>query len=94
MLTVPLIVLPAEQAQFSALIDGILATADLSTISAKKIRKELQAKLTVDISDKKVGAFHFTQKSSYLGGHSFSRVGNHDYDQPANNRCCRMLYKS
>jgi len=45
--------LPAEQAQFSALIDGILATADLSTISAKKIRKELQAKLTVDISDKK-----------------------------------------
>jgi hypothetical protein len=57
-LTVPFIVLPAEQAQFSALIDGILATADLSTISAKKIRKELQAKLTVDISDKKVGAFH------------------------------------
>jgi hypothetical protein len=57
-------VLPSERAQFSALIDGILAEGDLSTISAKQIRKGLQAKLTFDISSKKVSAsqFHFNIK--------------------------------
>lgn len=51
-------VLPAEQAQYSAIIDGILASSDLSTISAKQIRKTLQEKLEHDISDKKVN-FYF-----------------------------------
>jgi upstream activation factor subunit UAF30 len=46
--------LPAEHAQYSAIIDGILASGDLETISAKQIRKGLQAKLEIDISDKKV----------------------------------------
>lgn len=44
---------PAERAQFSAIIDGILSTADLQTISAKQIRKGLSDKLGVDLSDKK-----------------------------------------
>ncbi len=47
--------LPNERAQYSALIDNILASSDLQTISAKQIRKQLQAALDVDISDKKVG---------------------------------------
>lgn len=45
--------LPSERAQYSAIIDGILATSDLQTISAKQIRKGLQAKLEIDISFKK-----------------------------------------
>ena len=48
------IVLPAERAQYSAIIDGILAEGDLSTISAKAIMKGLAAALDTDISDKKV----------------------------------------
>jgi hypothetical protein len=48
------IVLPNERAQYSALIDNILASSDLQTISAKQIRKQLQAALDVDISEKKV----------------------------------------
>jgi len=45
--------LPSEKAQYSAIIDDILASGDLQTISAKQIVKSLQAKLDVDISDKK-----------------------------------------
>ncbi|KAL2072783.1 hypothetical protein VTL71DRAFT_12126 [Oculimacula yallundae] len=45
--------LPAESAQYTAIIDGILKSSDLQTISAKKIRKELQAALDQDLSDKK-----------------------------------------
>ncbi|KAG9236260.1 putative upstream activation factor subunit spp27 [Amylocarpus encephaloides] len=45
--------LPAERAQFSAIIDNILATGDLETISAKQIRKSLAAKVGVDLDDKK-----------------------------------------
>lgn len=44
---------PSETAQYSAIIDDILASSDLTTISAKHIRKGLQAKLNEDISDKK-----------------------------------------
>jgi hypothetical protein len=47
-------VLPAELAQYSAIIDGILAEGDLQTISAKAIRRQLQEKLGFDITDKKV----------------------------------------
>jgi upstream activation factor subunit UAF30 len=48
------VVLPAERAQYSAIIDGILASSDLQTISSKQIRKSLQAELQQDISEKKV----------------------------------------
>ena len=47
-------VLPSERAQYSAIIDGILANSDLNTISARRIRGELEARLGVDVSDKKV----------------------------------------
>jgi hypothetical protein len=39
------IVLPSESAQYSAIIDDILAEADLATISAKQIRKGLKERL-------------------------------------------------
>jgi hypothetical protein len=48
-------VLPSETAQFSAIIDGILAHSDLDTVSAKAIRKELAAKLDLNLDDKRVG---------------------------------------
>ena len=47
-------VLPAETAQFSAIIDDILAHSDLGTVSAKAVRKELAAKLDLDLDDKRV----------------------------------------
>jgi hypothetical protein len=55
-LTVSPSVTPAETAQYSAIIDDILASSDLTTISAKHIRKGLQARLDEDISDKKVSS--------------------------------------
>jgi hypothetical protein len=48
-------VLPSERAQYSAIIDVILANSDLNTISARRIRAELELKLGVDVSEKKVG---------------------------------------
>ena len=54
MLTKNTALLPSERAQFTALIDDILATGDLATISAKQIRKQLGAHLETDLSDKKV----------------------------------------
>jgi len=45
--------LPAERAQYSAIIDNILANADLQTISAKQIRKGLASEVGVDLADKK-----------------------------------------
>lgn len=50
------VVLPSERAQFSAIIDRILAGGDLATISAKQIRNALAAKLEIDLSEKKVSA--------------------------------------
>ncbi|TVY17964.1 Upstream activation factor subunit spp27 [Lachnellula arida] len=50
-MTTPL--LPAERAQYAATIDGILASADLQTISSKQIRRGLVAKFGVDLGDKK-----------------------------------------
>ncbi|RFU25530.1 hypothetical protein B7463_g10813, partial [Scytalidium lignicola] len=44
---------PEETTQYSGIIDGILATADLNTISAKQIRKGLQAALDHDIAEQK-----------------------------------------
>lgn len=41
-------------AKYTILIDEILGRSDLSKISAKKIRKELAAKLEKDISSQKV----------------------------------------
>lgn len=48
------IVLPAERAQYAAVIDGILSSSDLATVSAKAIRKGLAEKLGTDLSEKKV----------------------------------------
>merc|ERR1711964_652299 len=45
--------LPAETAQYTAIIDSILRKSNIETISAKQIRKQLQAALDQDISDKK-----------------------------------------
>ncbi|KAK0282877.1 hypothetical protein LTR91_020892 [Friedmanniomyces endolithicus] len=45
--------LPEQRASYSAIIDSILNSADLDTISAKAIRKELQAKVEYDLTEQK-----------------------------------------
>ncbi|CAK1368152.1 Upstream activation factor subunit spp27 [Cercospora beticola] len=46
--------LPLEQhAAYSAIIDNVLANSDLNTISAKRIRKELQEQVGHDLSSQK-----------------------------------------
>ena len=46
---------PAEQrASYAAIIDEILSTADLETISAKRIRNALQERVDCDLSGQKV----------------------------------------
>lgn len=48
-------IVPAEQrASYAAIIDGILASADMETISAKRIRKGLQEQVDYDITPQKV----------------------------------------
>jgi len=44
----------AQAAAYIIIIDDILAKADLQTISAKRIRKELQQRIGTDLSDQKV----------------------------------------
>ncbi|KAK5256898.1 hypothetical protein LTR16_002145 [Cryomyces antarcticus] len=44
---------PEQEASYSAMIDSILATSDLNTISAKKIRKGLQAAVDYDLTPQK-----------------------------------------
>lgn len=47
---------PAEQrASYAAIIDDILASADLETISAKRIRNGLQERVDYDLTPQKVG---------------------------------------
>ncbi|KAJ9645288.1 hypothetical protein H2199_003294 [Coniosporium tulheliwenetii] len=47
--------LPKEtEASYAAIIDSILATSDLNTISAKRVRKGLQAQVDYDITPQKV----------------------------------------
>ena len=46
---------PAEQrASYAAIIDEILASADLETISAKRIRNGLQERVDYDLAPQKV----------------------------------------
>jgi len=46
---------PAEQrASYAAIIDEILANADLETISAKRIRNGLQERVDYDLTPQKV----------------------------------------
>lgn len=46
-----------ENSKYSIIIDRILKEGDLSTISAKQIRKDLQAELGFDLSHQKVMLF-------------------------------------
>lgn len=46
---------PAEQrASYAAIIDEILSTADLQTVSAKRIRNALQQRVDYDLTPQKV----------------------------------------
>lgn len=45
---------PEVEASYAAIIDTVLAGADLQTISAKRIRKELAARVGYDINPQKV----------------------------------------
>lgn len=58
---------PTEQsASYSAIIDSILVSADLDTISAKAIRKALQAKVEYDLSEQKVSLTEGGKMSSAI----------------------------
>ena len=50
----PSTVPPEQQASYSAIIDDILSKSDLNTISAKRIRKELQDQVDYDLTPQKV----------------------------------------
>jgi upstream activation factor subunit UAF30 len=52
-----LIVSSEEERRYSAIIDKILGSSDLNTISAKAIRKGLQEKVEDDVNAKKVGSY-------------------------------------
>ena len=43
-----------EQSAYAVIIDGILETSDLNTVSAKHIRKRLQAQVGHDLTHQKV----------------------------------------
>ena len=56
-----------EKLQYTAIIDAILATADLETISRKKIRQGLETSLGgKDLSEQKVVFFFFFFLSAQL----------------------------
>lgn len=59
-------VAPGQEASYSAIIDKILSTADLQTISAKRIRKELQAQVEYDLTPQKVGFPHGPRRLSAI----------------------------
>lgn len=50
-----------DLASFTKIIDSVLAVSDLQTISAKKIRKAIQATTDLDVASHKVGAKSATQ---------------------------------
>jgi upstream activation factor subunit UAF30 len=45
-----------ERASYTRIIDGILADADLETVTRKKIRQGLEEAIDKDLSDQKVCA--------------------------------------
>jgi len=49
-----LVVTADERAEYTRIIDGILATANLETVTRKKIRQGLEAAINKDLSDQKV----------------------------------------
>lgn len=49
-----------EEATYTRIIDSILATADLQTVTRKKIRQGLEAAVDKDLSDQKVGFPFYT----------------------------------
>lgn len=46
---------PEEESEFTRIIDAILATADLQTVTRKKIRQGLEAALGKELTEQKVG---------------------------------------
>lgn len=86
-MTVP----PEQEASYSAIIDEILASSDLNTISAKRIRKGLQEKVSYDISHQKQAITDLImarfdkaqQKQSQTNGEAAGTAADEDEDPPA-----------
>lgn len=58
-LTNPLIVTSEEESRYTSIIDAILETADLNTVTRKKIRMGLEKALGgKDLSDQKARFYH------------------------------------
>jgi hypothetical protein len=58
---------PEQHASYSAIIDRILSTADLNTISAKRIRKGLQDEVDYDLTPQKVSVGKKSARARRLG---------------------------
>ncbi|KAB8302503.1 hypothetical protein EYC80_005898 [Monilinia laxa] len=82
---------PEENSKYSIIIDRILKEGDLSTISAKQIRKDLQAELGFDLSHQKVVFLQFRASNAnfYLKDavkalilERFDEISKHTQDTP------------
>ncbi len=65
---------PEQEAAYSAIIDNILQTSDLETVSAKRIRKGLQEHVDHDITAQK-------EAINELIGTRFDKIHQHEQDQ-------------
>jgi upstream activation factor subunit UAF30 len=75
MANVALVIVPTEaRDRYQRIIDGILASADLNTISAKRIRKGLQTAVDHDISPYKVSALLLSQMSAIQNDADYIRL--------------------
>ena len=54
------VVSPEREASYVSIIDCILATSDLNTISEKRIRKGLEVAVNDDLTDQKVNPGHLS----------------------------------
>lgn len=63
---------PEERSRYTAIIDAILATADLETISRKKIRQGLETSLGgKDLSEQKVRLGDGYTRRQPIGDYSY-----------------------
>lgn len=74
---------PEVEASYSAIIDGILATSDLNTISAKRIRKGLQAQVPYDIAPQKDQVTQLIMARFDKFNHELNSKGQTDGSEPA-----------
>lgn len=73
---------PEVEASYSAIIDSILATSDLNTISAKRIRKGLQAQVDYDITPQKEQVTQLIMARFDKFNHELNSKGQNEVSEP------------